>query len=764
MSADFHRLFSGPEQEQPSAALASQQQQPPPPADSTTTAGAANTTSSAGPTVERRGTSRKGASLKTACQRCRSIKVRCQPQEPSNGKCVRCTRLNFTCEWVEPQKRGRKPAASRGSKSTEDAGSGESGRQPSPDSDSPLDNLALLAATANPQIGSSSAACPPTSLSSVDQPAVFSAFPSSSAHPFNPSPSLGSIHLPPTSYASQPEASTSQQPYTLPSIPAAFFPESAQLPTSLAPGYSPHASSTASGALGSAETPGSSVDSGGGRSMPSLSMVDLAQAKEAALQNLNSVESFPRPKAKQPAVVPMREPDVVDMLVLSELQAGQLFEHYHSKMNAFIILLDPFLHTVDYVRKNSTVLFTSILAVSAKFIRPDLYASLISTAKQLTGRSLIDGKVSVGLIQSILLQVYWKEPTDMTGWLRIGEAIRMGYQLHLHAPRTTPLPTDEQEAREMMDRERTWIDLCAFDQTFFLQGGDDDDGIHQTCMIPKFSLNVRSWLAETKIYGVVDDLEQGADFEWMKILRLSKDIARSRPANARSLADHVQGLLDDSYKRYLEPASPEAFTIGSRSWIRVNFWLAAASLAYSRAMLTALGIDSDTLGVWVVASAQFVDAFEIVAKHGYVSFWQDTLGVTLFAMGEHCVKIFPKIYPANQRAVLNWMERVYRACELSSDGRADSTGAFICRFFQACIRVVCSPTSSPEAAAAAAMSAGVAAIPPPPSNQQQQNQPPSAQVVPMETLDSSYWESLLPGLSTDWSWLDQPLDDLMRTT
>lgn len=36
-------------------------------------------------------------------------------------------------------------------------------------------------------------------------------------------------------------------------------------------------------------------------------------------------------------------------------------------MNAFIIILDPFLHTVEYVRRHSVVLFTTMLAVSAKF-------------------------------------------------------------------------------------------------------------------------------------------------------------------------------------------------------------------------------------------------------------------------------------------------------------------------------------------------------------------------------------------------------------
>lgn len=50
---------------------------------------------------------------KLACQRCRQLKARCEPAEPKNGKCVRCTRLNFDCVWVESQKRGRKANSAR---------------------------------------------------------------------------------------------------------------------------------------------------------------------------------------------------------------------------------------------------------------------------------------------------------------------------------------------------------------------------------------------------------------------------------------------------------------------------------------------------------------------------------------------------------------------------------------------------------------------------------------------------------------------------
>ncbi|GAA6049875.1 hypothetical protein JCM3770_004226 [Rhodotorula araucariae] len=110
-------------------------------------------------------------------------------------------------------------------------------------------------------------------------------------------------------------------------------------------------------------------------------------------------------------------------------------------------------------------------------------------------------------------------------------------------------------------------------------------------------------------------------------------------------------------------------------------------------------------------------------------------------MGEFCVKVFEKVYPANQRAILGWMERIYRA---------------------AASRALCSPNTTPEAAAAAAVAAGVASMPPPPAELASGASSAQLQAVPViESVDSSYWESLFPGMTTDWSWLDQPLDDLI---
>ena len=44
-------------------------------------------------------------------------------------------------------------------------------------------------------------------------------------------------------------------------------------------------------------------------------------------------------------------------------------------------------------------------------------------------------------------------------WIKTAFMIRYGYALRLHVRRKTPLPADEAEARAILDRERTWLNL-----------------------------------------------------------------------------------------------------------------------------------------------------------------------------------------------------------------------------------------------------------------------------------------------------------------
>jgi hypothetical protein len=107
-------------------------------------------------------------------------------------------------------------------------------------------------------------------------------------------------------------------------------------------------------------------------------------------------------------------------------------------------------HSTDYLRRSSTPLFAAVLAVASKFFRKDLYPMLLSHAQTIVDRAVIAGAEDTGLVQSLMLLVYWKAPSDTSSWRRIGWAIRMGYQFRWHLPRNRALPSDELTARQLL--------------------------------------------------------------------------------------------------------------------------------------------------------------------------------------------------------------------------------------------------------------------------------------------------------------------------
>lgn len=136
---------------------------------------------------------------------------------------------------------------------------------------------------------------------------------------------------------------------------------------------------------------------------------------------------------------------------------------FHDKLNPLIALLDPqrtyhpmqpmtesVVHTLDYVRHSSSILFTAILAASSKFFRKELHAALLSHAHSILNRATNKASCSTGIIQALMILVYWKAPSDRSGWLKIGMAVRMGYQLGWHLTMDRPLPTDELAARRTL--------------------------------------------------------------------------------------------------------------------------------------------------------------------------------------------------------------------------------------------------------------------------------------------------------------------------
>ncbi|WWC90307.1 uncharacterized protein L201_005240 [Kwoniella dendrophila CBS 6074] len=156
-------------------------------------------------------------------------------------------------------------------------------------------------------------------------------------------------------------------------------------------------------------------------------------------------------------------PDPVKAGLISETDADELFNFYFQHLNAILAILDPRLHTPNYCRRHSALLYTSVLAVTAKVIRPKIYTRCMMLANKFVGQTVEYGLSSVHAVQALNLLHHWKKSDDHTSWRRIGYAIRMGQELRLDIKGARPLPTEEQNAREILNRERAWMNLIIAD-------------------------------------------------------------------------------------------------------------------------------------------------------------------------------------------------------------------------------------------------------------------------------------------------------------
>lgn len=106
------------------------------------------------------------------------------------------------------------------------------------------------------------------------------------------------------------------------------------------------------------------------------------------------------------------------------------------------------------LQQTSAVLFSTILSISAKFHRPDIYKLLLQHAKQLVTRRLLSARYDIQLLQSILLLAHWREVSDGSAFVDIGTAIRLGYQLELHTSHD-PACRATGSLYDQLDRQRS---------------------------------------------------------------------------------------------------------------------------------------------------------------------------------------------------------------------------------------------------------------------------------------------------------------------
>lgn len=91
-----------------------------------------------------------------------------------------------------------------------------------------------------------------------------------------------------------------------------------------------------------------------------------------------------------------------------------------------------------------------MIAAASKFLRPDLHVRLMDHSLAILSRAVAAGACDTSLVQSLMIHVYWKAPTDRTAWMKLGMAIRMAYQLRWHETQASQDGLEEMTLRRLL--------------------------------------------------------------------------------------------------------------------------------------------------------------------------------------------------------------------------------------------------------------------------------------------------------------------------
>ncbi|GFZ49822.1 hypothetical protein JCM24511_07225 [Saitozyma sp. JCM 24511] len=390
--------------------------------------------------------------------------------------------------------------------------------------------------------------------------------------------------------------------------------------------------------------------------------------------------------------------DPVNLSVLSLVEAESLVRQFHEHLNPLIAVLDSRLHTTKYLRESSTILFTSVLAAASKFYRKDLHHVLMSHAKTIVDRAVIAGAEDTALVQSLMVLIYWKEPTDTSAWRKIGWAIRMGFQFHWHLPRLRPLPEDELAARQVLDSERTWICFDrGFSTTFNLPPTIRP---HQIGDVRDWAQDHPQWLNSIDTH-LVCIIECGSLFSCivgltpLRGMRLKEhwqtfigNHGEEQPSYYREMVvSEMESRVNEQLIRWFGPSGgPPGFLSAEETrckWVFLDLLLAVKR--YSLAMSPQ---DPLALEAALSVAVQIVQVVEKITDQGKLQILQDLSSTSTSVLCIFLRRIFQSLSPAQKSTVVALLRRLLECNTRVSNGDEDSATAIVARFIRRVLVVI----------------------------------------------------------------------------
>ncbi|WWC99991.1 hypothetical protein V866_006900 [Kwoniella sp. B9012] len=282
---------------------------------------------------------------------------------------------------------------------------------------------------------------------------------------------------------------------------------------------------------------------------------------------------------------------------------------------------DP-MHTLDFLRETSTCLLTAVLAAACKFFRKDLYHKLIEHAQTLTTREISAGTCDIGTIQSLLILVCWKEPTDRSAWIKIGMAIRLGYQHGWYIPPKRVLPLKDREARLILNTERTWYNLICFDRKYSRRFG------LPTMIRSSEYGDPETWAQEHMHLDTPMDMHLACSIEMTNIYETFERYDRNPPGTAEFWTIILSDMAAE-HERKKAKWFARIEGLSQYSGMALRLLILDATLTIKRRALECnVGIDGG-INDCLVAISELVDQVEVLSNAGMLIYLHDVTACTL---------------------------------------------------------------------------------------------------------------------------------------
>ncbi|KAK8854470.1 hypothetical protein IAR55_003208 [Kwoniella newhampshirensis] len=197
-------------------------------------------------------------------------------------------------------------------------------------------------------------------------------------------------------------------------------------------------------------------------------------------------------QSRKKSRAPFRGSDLVDDPIragfVDEAEGRALFHLFLTHYNLVLPMLDPTIHSHDFVREKSPFLYTAILCVTSKYLAslspPDSDGSQISPesaqsvhqqilvlARDHLTWSFAEATADVNVVRAMAILCMFKEPDDDKAGYYMSRAVLMGKELNLGRipPRAELEKMTEDQLRHLRSRQAMWLCLFTVNSVFNMQ-------------------------------------------------------------------------------------------------------------------------------------------------------------------------------------------------------------------------------------------------------------------------------------------------------